>query len=172
MDFAYELPVDFDPYAPPEYTDARGVFATGDMPLSSADAMSTLRDFFGEPVSQVYPHASANSPGSQVSPHLPHIPSDDPNEVPATADPLTAHSPTTGAGTVRPPIGRTDTDVTHTTNSSGKESRGVMTPGLAEVLNMDGYRVAGRNMSLEEVGRRRHQEWLESRKAAGTPVAA
>lgn len=116
-DLAYELPIDFDPFA-------------------------------------------------RLEDNAPDHPSPSPQE--KTVDPLAA------ATTFRP--GANGLVVTNSNSSSGSgpatvQRRVIKVNDWDVALNLDAFKKEGEEeVSLEELGRRRHQDWLNSRKADGWDV--
>ena len=119
---AYELPIDFDPYAIPT-----------EMELASGGGGGGgLASFFSD------------SHDSQAHPVL--APPDEIYDVPD----LQFDTARDGSSSPLSPVR------THTPPSAA-------TP---DPLGLEAFKIVGNEMTLEEIGRKRHQEWLASRNAA------
>lgn len=140
-DLAYELPIDFDPYA--LYQDD-----PSNHPVPALD------------------HRTSDAPSSSSTP------------APATGTPQLTVPPPPTIGTA--PIGSSTPATTNSISSVPPAQAPVAAPnsnsnpgatakagGWDAVLNLDAFRTDGEEVSLEELGRRRHQEWLMSQRSWG-----
>lgn len=122
-DLAYELPIDFDPYAIPTEMDLG----------SGGGAGGGLASFFSDSRGSQCHHATP------VTDEIYEIPLLDPqHDADGSASP-------TRVSSVR----------THTP---------IMKPS-ADPLELQAFKIEGRELTLEEIGRKRHQEWLASKNA-------
>nr|XP_031857435.1 uncharacterized protein CI109_007162 [Kwoniella shandongensis]KAA5524507.1 hypothetical protein CI109_007162 [Kwoniella shandongensis] len=129
-DLAYDLPIDFDPYAIPDDNDLMAAAAAG--PRGRTPALS---DFFNE---------SSPSRGTPPSPVLEE-------EMANLPDLIDASNSDTGHTD-----GIASPDSSH--SGAAKQRTGSYIPGLEEIEGAE-------EMTLEELGKKRHQEWLQSRRA-------
>ena len=116
-DLAYDLPLDFDPYAVPDDTEVS--MAT----TASYRGSSNLAAMFSE----------SNGPDQSTESHNQPI-----------SHPLNDESTSTSP----------QVDIMCLPDIGGKD-----------LLSLDAYRVEGEDVSLEEIGKRRHREWVLSRRA-------
>ncbi|KAK8846809.1 hypothetical protein IAR55_005897 [Kwoniella newhampshirensis] len=129
-DLAYDLPIDFDPYAILDDSELMAAAAAGPRGRGSA-----LSDFFSDSV------IPKNGRTSTVL-------EEDMNNLPDLMD----ASASDGAHT----DGMASPDPSHL----GKQRSGSYIPGMEEIEGAE-------EMTLEELGKKRHREWLESRRADG-----
>ncbi|WVR04453.1 hypothetical protein IAU60_001456 [Kwoniella sp. DSM 27419] len=141
-DLAYELPADFDPYALPDDAD---LLAAASSPRpgggSGGGRASSLADFFGGSSHTPPPATPACGPLTEEAYTLPDLISTDPETV-------SEHEGELDSAVVSPTIAQ----------GAGMARRGVI-PGIE-------YEGA-EEMTLEELGKKRHRDWLESRMAQG-----
>lgn len=135
-DLAWELDIDFDPYAEPSLSDlAQGGSGGG------GGGGGGLAAFFS---STKNPSTGSDTPSGPVSEAmydvtLPELQTDTGSDV--SKSPI---SPLTQS--------RVDTPPTHT---------------KADPLGLAAFKTDGTELTLEEIGRRRHQEWLQTKQAQG-----
>ncbi|WVF70019.1 hypothetical protein IAT40_004805 [Kwoniella sp. CBS 6097] len=145
-DLSYDLPIDFDPYAIPDDVDllAAASVPRGPVPIANGGGRgqtSALANFFAD-------SSDSSTPGS-TGVHASPVPAATEDEIYAVPDLVEA----------RDDLSEADA-----------KSDGVVSPSLTQGIAraIPGIDVEGaEELTLEELGQKRHREWLESRRAGG-----